>query len=94
MRVEATEAYDETISNDVSLSRILDAFIIEDESPATIVAFLEQHDDSFKDIISYSLHWTRMFQLDFMLKCKGNTLDYMVKKLKSIPGKIAAFCCW
>ena len=47
--------YDFDISSEVSLSRILDAFIIDDEKPELIVEFLQQHEDNIEDILQYSL---------------------------------------
>ena len=94
MQFSESEAFDENISVDISLSKILDAFIFENESPKTIIAFLEQHDSSFKEIISHSICWTRLFQIDFVLQCEDEQVDYLISKLKSIPGKIAAYCSW
>ena len=94
MQFSEFEAFDENISVDISLSKILDAFIFENESPKTIIAFLEQHDSSFKEIISHSICWTRLFQIDFVLQCEDEQVDYLISKLKSIPGKIAAYCSW
>ena len=94
MQFSEFEAFDKNISVDISLSKILDAFIFESESPKTIIAFLEQHDSLFKEIISHSLCWTRLFQIDFVLQCEDEQVDYLISKLKSIPGKIAAYCSW
>lgn len=94
MKVELPESFDEKLSNDVSLSKILDAFIVQNERPDIIMSFLDTYNDSFKSIIAYSLHWTRLFQLDFLLKCNDKGVDFLLKKLKSVPGSIAAYCCW
>lgn len=94
MQADLPEPFDETLSNDVSLSQILDAFIIEEERPSIIVSFLETHDADFKSIIVHSLRWTRLFQLDFVLQCSEREVSYLLKKLKYVPGSVAAYCCW
>ena len=43
--------YDIKISEDVSLSKILDSFIIDDENPNIIVAFLKQYSNNLYDIL-------------------------------------------
>lgn len=91
---EYLDSFDETISSDVSLSKILDAFILDDEDVSTIIEFLKQHESDFKNIIANSLHWMRLFQVDFILRCRESEIQYLIDKLKSIPGKIAAYCCW
>lgn len=80
----------------ISRSKILDAFIIEDESPSIIFAFLEQHDDIFTTLINGSLYWTRLFQLDFFLKCTNEQRLYLLNKInnKSIPIEISAYLIW
>jgi len=86
--------FDANISDEVSLSKILDEFIKENEKPETIVIFLKQHDDSFDDIMKFSLHCNRLFQLDFFLKCKNDGQEYIISKLKSIDPIDAALFTW
>lgn len=88
------EAFDDNFSSSVSLSKILDVFFIENEDHSIILEFLKQHDEFFKEIISNSIYWTRIFQLDFILECNHKEISYIISKLKSIPGKHAAYCCW
>lgn len=86
--------FDSTISKDVSLSKVLDAFILDDESPSIIVAFLKQHDDAFADILQYSFYCNRLFQLDFFLKCGEDEQQYIITKLKDVNIYDAAMLTW
>jgi hypothetical protein len=75
--------YDYNISENISLSKILDAFFIENEKPSVIITFLQQYDTSFDDIIKNSLYSDRLFQLDFILQCNINEIDYIIKKINT-----------
>ena len=86
--------YDFDISSEVSLSRILDAFIIDDEKPELIVEFLQQHEDNIEDILQYSLYCNRLFQLDFFLKCSSSDQEYIIRLLKQIDMRDASMLVW
>ena len=86
--------YDFDISSEVSLSRILDAFIIDDEKPELIVEFLQQHEDNIEDILQYSLYCNRLFQLDFFLKCSSSDQEYIIRLLKQIDMHNASMRVW
>jgi len=86
--------FDSKISTEVSLSKILDTFILENEESKIIIAFLKQHDDNFKDILRYSLHYNRLFQLDLFLTCTSDDQDYIIKKLKDTSINDAAILTW
>ena len=47
--------YDFSLSENVSLSRILDQLINDNEPPEVIINFLKMHDNDFKDIIAKKL---------------------------------------
>ena len=78
----------------VPKSKILDSFITDDEKPSTVIAFLQQHDYMFKEICNGSLYWTRLFQLDFFLKCDKIGRDYILSKLSDIDIEYKAFFVW
>lgn len=78
----------------VPKSKILDLFIADGEQPSTIVAFLQQHDYMFKEICADSLYWTRLFQLDFFLKCNKLCREYILSKLPDIDIEYKAFFVW
>ena len=56
--------YDEAISTEIPLSRMLDA-LFDDSTPEEVVKFLRAWPDAFKDIIDESAYAGRIFQLDF-----------------------------
>ena len=86
--------YDFSLSENVSLSRILDQLINDNESPEVIINFLKMHDNDFKDIIAKSFCWKRIFQLDFIFECNDACIDYIVSKLTCIGNKAAMYLVW
>ena len=56
--------YDEAISTEIPLSRLLDA-LFDDSTPEDIVKFLRAWPDAFNNIIDESAYAGRIFQLDF-----------------------------
>ena len=86
--------YDFSLSENVSLSRILDQLINDNESPEVIINFLKMHDNDFKDIIAKSFCWKRIFQLDFIFECNDACIDYIVSKLTCISNKVAMYLVW
>ena len=61
--------FDDRISTTVSMSRILDVFLEDNEKPSTILYFLKEHEDRFLDIVKFSDHSPRLFSLDFLGRC-------------------------
>ena len=86
--------YDFSLSENVSLSRILDQLINDNESPEVIINFLKMHDNDFEDIIAKSFCWKRIFQLDFIFECNDACIDYIVSKLTCISNKVAMYLVW
>ena len=86
--------YDFSLSENVSLSRILDQLINDNEPPEVIINFLKMHDNDFKDIIAKSFCWKRIFQLDFIFECNDACIDYIVSKLTCISNKVAMYLVW
>ena len=86
--------YDFSLSENVSLSRILDQLINDNEPPEVIINFLKMHDNDFKDIIAKSFCWKRIFQLDFIFECNDACIDYVVSKLTCISNKVAMYLVW
>lgn len=60
--------FDENISENVSLSKILDCFILEEEKPSIIISFLKDHKKDLRKIFFYSDYSNRLFFLDFIAK--------------------------
>lgn len=74
--------YDSSISDDVSLSRILDAMIVEGESDETIISFLKNHYKSIPEIYSHSNFVFGLYDIirngyidDFFLQASNNLSD-------------------
>lgn len=86
--------YDFNLSDNVSLSRILDQLINDNESPEVIINFLKMHDNDFKDIIAKSFCWKRIFQLDFIFECNDASIDYIIGKLTCISNEVAMYLVW
>lgn len=76
--------YNQNISDDVSLSQILDEFIESNESPRVILTFLKQYKSNLIDIIKYSSLSNRLFALDFIKKCSLTDLSNFTKLLENI----------
>lgn len=67
--------FDNKISNTVSLSKILDVFIQEDEKSEVILNFLESYDNDIDRILEYSDLYYRLFCLDFIKRCSYNECE-------------------
>jgi hypothetical protein len=61
--------FDEKISLDVSLSKILDEFLETKEHPGTILNFLDMYPNEITDIFKMSDLYQRIFALDFIKEC-------------------------
>lgn len=87
--------YDDKLSNDVSLSRILDALIESGESPTILVQFLKKYDSHFKDIAYKSMYIDRIYCSDYLRKCKHSDAEYLLSHLEDIVDKPSAmYCAW
>lgn len=86
--------YDSSISDDVSLSRILDAFIEEGESSSTVVKFLKLHEDCFSDIAARSLLVDRVFCSHYLKDCSAQDALWLLEHLGCIDVQQACYCAW
>ena len=86
--------YDCSISDDISLSRILDAFIEEGESSSTIVKFLKAHEDCFRDIAARSLLIDRVFCSLYLKDCSAQDALWLLDHLDCIDMQQACYCAW
>jgi len=86
--------YDEQLSDDVSLSRILDAFIEAEDSPEIVVQFLKQYDSDFKDIAARSLYIDRIYCSDYLRKCSWTEAEYFLSHLEDVDKLSAMYCAW
>lgn len=60
--------FNENLSTEISLPRILDHFVKSGENPDIILNFLELHEDKISDILKYSDCSPRFLSLDFVKK--------------------------
>lgn len=86
--------YDEQLSNDVSLSRILDELIESGEIPSIIMQFLKKYDSDFKDIAYRSMCIDRIYCSDYLRKCKHSEAEYLLSHLEDIDKLSAMYCAW
>ena len=86
--------YDEQLSNDVSLSRILDELIESGETSSIIVQFLKKYDSDFKDIAHRSMCIDRIYCSDYLRKCKHSESEYLLSHLEDIDKLSAMYCAW
>ena len=75
--------FDSSISTDISLSRILDTFIMDGSDLDVILAFLGQHEDDLKDIFAHS---TMAYEL-FDVSVHPNRVDvpFLVDHIEDLP---------
>lgn len=69
--------FDEKISETISLSRILDSFLEDEENPEVICNFLSQHYNDCFDILYNSNLSNRIFQIDYIVRCNQSQLDFI-----------------
>lgn len=88
--------FDEKISETIPLSRILDSFIEDDESPEVICTFLEQHYDDCFDILYNSNLSNRIFQIDFIVKCHQKEVDFIHRVIENCKAETSVWLvlCW
>ncbi len=88
-------AFDQSISSNFSLARILDEMFYSETEPSSIIAFLDMYsDDEFKDIVANSDCIARVFQLDFLLALDAASQEWILSKLTKIPMRLAAHLAW
>lgn len=86
--------YDDSISENISLSRILDAMILSEEKSDVIVKFLKMYDKDFKHIAERSLYISRLFCSEYLRKCSFLDAQYILSHLDDIDDCYAAYCAW
>lgn len=86
--------YDDSISENISLSRILDAMILSEEKSDVIVKFLKMYDKDFKHIAERSLYISRLFCSEYLRKCSFLDAQYILSHLDDINDCYAAYCAW
>ena len=86
--------YDEKISENVSLSKVLDILIESEEPSDIIVNFLKMYDNDFKEIASRSMCIDRIFCSDWLRRCKSTEADYVLSHLEDIDQLNAMYCAW
>lgn len=76
--------FDENLSTEVSLSRILDHFIVSGENPDIILSFLELHEEKIEDIIKCSDCSPRFLSIDFVRNLSVHQNEKMAKLLDGV----------
>lgn len=79
--------FDETISNEVHLSRVFDHFIEEGEKPGIVLSFLEQHKKDLKEIVLFSIKSPRWFSVDNIHSFSTDELNRLVELCKPLINK-------
>jgi len=88
------DVYDDKISSTVSLSKILDCYVIDREPAKVVCQFLKKYDEHFKDILDNSLVSERIYQLDYLRTCSSNESYYLLNHLEDIDPLVASICIW
>lgn len=87
--------FDQNISSNFSLARILDELFYSGTEPASIIAFLNMYDDDvLKDMVVNSDCISRVFQLDFLLALDDANQKWILDKLTKVPMRLAAHLAW
>lgn len=81
--------FDPKLSTTVSLSRILDSFLEEEENPSTVLSFLETHKKDIADILKWSDHSPRLFSIGFLQRCSFDE----VKKFAELLLPLTTYHC-
>lgn len=76
--------FDPKLSTTVSLSRILDSFLEEEENPSTVLSFLELNKKDIADIIKWSDHSSRLFSIGFIQRCSFDEVQQFCKILSPL----------
>lgn len=88
--------YDFSISGDVSLSKILDVFLLDNEDPNVVIEFLKQHDDTLEEILNKSICVGKIFQYSFFKKLNFTSKYFFDKNILPIKS-LENYCkilCW
>lgn len=88
--------FDSDISEDISLSRILDFFIEDNEDCSVIVNFLKKYDTDIKDILENSKYRHRIFSLDFIRKCSISETEALFDVMREgeVDVLMVTYCIW
>jgi len=86
--------YDERISADVPLSKVLDHFLESGEHPSVIVKFLKLYEKDFTDILQSSRMFVRMIGIDFASHLKPSELSWLIENGLDCKFKDAARLVW
>ena len=76
--------FDPKLSTTVSLSRILDTFLEEEENPSTVLSFLELNKKDIADIIKWSDHSPRLFSIGFIQRCSFDEVQKFYELLSPL----------
>lgn len=79
--------FDETISDEVHLSRVFDHFIEEGEKPGIVLSFLEQHKKDLKEIVLFSIKSPRWFSVDNIHSFSMDELNRLVELCEPLIDK-------
>lgn len=79
--------FDEKISDSVSLSRVLDHFVVSGESPETILNFMSLYKDQLNEVLRYSDTSPRLLSYGFLQKLGISQLKQFADALnRDFPG--------
>lgn len=86
--------YDQTISDTVSLSRVLDAFAYDNEPPEVVLSFLDSYNGSIADIVDSSLVKSKLFCIDFLHKCSYKQAKWIASHFDCLPMQCRCDLAW
>lgn len=86
--------YDERISVDVPLSKVLDHFLESGESPSVVLKFLKLYEKDFPGILRSSRLSARLFGIDFAVLLKPSELNWLIGKGLDCKSKEVAGLVW
>lgn len=75
--------FNEEYSKDVPLARIFDQLMFDNEQPSVILNFLDINHDALKDILTRGTCAARLFQLDFIVRCKRDEVEKLIELVKT-----------
>ena len=86
--------YDQTISDTVSLSRVLDVFAYDNEQPEIVLNFLDSYHESIADIVDCSLVKSKLFSIDFLHRCSYNQAKWIADNFDYLPIQCRCDLAW
>ena len=86
--------YDDRISSEVPLQKILDHFLESGEKPSVVVKFLRMYGKQFREILGGSRFYERIFRIDFAGGLRSDDLDWIIGKGLDEDFKGAATLVW